>query len=146
MDVTEEEYREAYLLWKKQKPTEKKVKNGTIVTLENGKKVPLGNRLKQMRLIYKEMQKKEYTLNYTPLTEEQIEYWKNQDVDLLSSSKTKFNEQLYRDAYSYWQKTKLSDEILQTSTKVIMEDGTLVNLGRRIEKMRCIYSAMQGCE
>jgi len=54
---TEEEYREAYLLWKEENPAKRNIPLSTIITLSSGKEVSLGKRIENMKLVYQAMQR-----------------------------------------------------------------------------------------
>ena len=56
MRTKEEEYREAYLLWKDENQDKTHVPQSTIVTLSSGKKVNLGKKISLMKAIYESMQ------------------------------------------------------------------------------------------
>ncbi len=62
---TEEEYREAAMIWRRQNPTKKKIKTTDEITLPSGKRIPLGNRFTHMRK------------NIEKQSKETIEFWKD---------------------------------------------------------------------
>lgn len=87
---TEEEYREAAMIWKKKHPNLQKIPTNEKITISNGKEINLGTR---MRVIY---------YNQVKLTEEQKEFWKDyglytgnkkQEKNLIEE-KTKFAQDL----------------------------------------------------
>jgi len=80
---TKEEYREAYLLWKKENPEEQLIPQSTVVTLPSGKKIPLENRMSTMKSSYnatrktlqsKEKNKQNLHIINSILTEFQIDF------------------------------------------------------------------------
>lgn len=72
VSYSEEEYREAYLLWKEQNPKKKSIGYKETVVLPNGKIIPLWNRISTMKTMYKVMQKEINNQSNHHLTEEQI--------------------------------------------------------------------------
>jgi len=137
---TEEEYREAYLLLKEENPETESIKSSTIITLPNGKKIPLGHRISRMRLTYRDMEPGRCRGG---LTSEQILWWTEHGVDLSLIQKIGYTEKEYREAYLLWKKDHIEEESIPQSVTVTLPNGKEVNLGRRIATMRLIYSAMQ---
>ncbi|MDE5587347.1 MAG: hypothetical protein K2I72_03135, partial [Bacilli bacterium] len=141
MSYTEEEYREAYLLWKKENPKKRNVPRSTVVILPNGNEVPLGRRIPTMKLIYKAMQEGKHYQSNRDLTEEQISWWTKQGIDLMENLIASEDE--YREAYLIWKKKHPEEENILFDTVIELPNGKSIPLGRRISIMRHIYQAMQ---
>ena len=140
---TEEEYREAYLLWKKEKSEKDQVTSTEVVLLPSGKKVPLGARITTMRLIYQAMQEGKHYNTYVDLTEEQIDWWTEHGVDLGKNRKPHCTEKEYREAYLLWKEKNPKKAQVPSNEVVPLPSGKEVSLGRRISIMKLIYQAMQ---
>jgi len=85
---TEKEYREAAELWSKEHPNFKSVPRRAEVTISSGKVIPIGNRIRNMRI------------NPDKLSEEKKEFWK--DYGLFEEKRTGYSEEEYREAARIW--------------------------------------------
>lgn len=141
MRVTEEEYRRAYLIL--QESGLKRIDRSQIVVV-NGKMVPIGIRLYTMTKIYQAMQKGKHYGNYKDLTEEQISWWKEHELDLSKQRGTKKDlDAKYREAWLIWKKEHSEETCVPYCEVVTLKDGKKVPLGRKIHLMMYIYQAMQ---
>ena len=140
---TEEEYREAYLLWKKEHGKAKYVSRSTIVILPNQKEIPLGNRINIMKSIYKAMQEGKHYGSNKDLTDEQIDWWRSQGVDLGERQKIHHTEEEYREAYLLWKKKNRKVKKVPFELVVELPNGKMIGLGKRIARMKLIATAME---
>ncbi len=140
---TEEEYREAYLLWKCENPKETNISQSAVVTLPSGKKVSIGMRARRMRSIYQAMEKGKKCGKNHDLTEEQIAWWTKEGVDLSEVKQIFYTEEEYREAYLLWKSENPKEKSVPFSTTVVLKNGKTIPLGNRISTMKSIYHAMQ---
>ncbi|MDE5587334.1 MAG: hypothetical protein K2I72_03065, partial [Bacilli bacterium] len=140
---SEDEYREAYLIWKEENPEQENVPHKTVIELPNGKSVPLGQRISLMRLIYKAMQEGKHYGSYRDLTEEEISWWTEHGVDFETLLRKTFSEEKYRDAYLIWKTENPEQENVPYKTVIELPNGKKVSLGAKINRIKLIYQAMQ---
>ena len=136
-------YQEAYLLWKKENPKEKKIPYTLIVELANGQKVSLGKRISNMRSIYAAMQRGEHYNKCKNLTEEEILWWTEQGISLESRRYEYCNEEEYREAYLLWKKKYPNINQIPYNCIIEISNGRKIALGRKVSIMKSIYSAMK---
>ena len=96
-----------------------------------------------MKNIYRAMQKGKHYGNNRDLTSEQISWWTENGINLGKMKRNVFTEEEYREAYLLWKKENPEEKNVPQSAKVILPNGKEINLGTRINKMKCIYKAMQ---
>ena len=151
-------FRKAIEKWKEENPNINyiDIPDDEVVIIDE-KEIQIGNRVKRMRLIYNAMQKGKHYGNYKDLTEEEIAYWKplgifeskrtrkekkNSNVDKNASKPSK--EQLFRKAIEKWKEENPEVDYIDIpkDTTVTIDEKT-VPIGRRVQTMRKIYSAME---
>ena len=145
MKITEEEYREAYLLWRKEHSQKESIPKSLVIELPSGRKVYLSRRINTMKSIYRAMQREEHYGNNCDLTEEQIDWWIKQGVNLTSEprKRVRCTEEEYRKAYLLWREKNPKEINVPRGTVVELSNGKKVSLGKRITTMECVYGAMQ---
>lgn len=121
---TEEEYREAAEKWRKENPTAKRIPAREVIKISNGKEVPLGSRMANMR---KHPEK---------LSDKQKEYWSK--FGLLEEKKVqkKFTEEEYREAAEKWRKANPTAKKITRNEVIEISSGKKVPLGARMHTMR----------
>ncbi|MDE5586918.1 MAG: hypothetical protein K2I72_00940 [Bacilli bacterium] len=138
--LKEEDYRQAYLIWKEKNPEKEEVPSEEVITLPNGKIANLGRKIIIMRAIYQAMQEGKHYKKYKDLTEEQISWWSSHGVNLGKGKM--IEEEEYREAYLLFKKEKNCFDVPK-DVVVILPNGRKVNLGSKVLRMRNIYSAMK---
>ena len=138
---TEEEYQEAFLLWKKQNPKKDSVPRSAQITLENGKVVPLGKRISTMRYILSAMKENKHYGGCKDLTEEQIKWWGEQGVNL--EKRENITEEEYREAFFIWRKENPQKKTIPPGVIVTLSNQKPIQLGARFYRLRKIYQSMQ---
>jgi len=122
---TEEEYRKAALLWRKENPGIEMIPHKTVIKITNGKEVPVGRRMNTMRL------------NPELLTDEQKEFWTYYGLFATNqANQDKYTEEEYREAALLWRKENPTKEVIPTKTVIKITNGKKVPLGRRMNTMR----------
>ena len=139
----EEDYREAYLIWKEKNPEEEKVPFETVIELPNGKEVQLGHRISAIKSIYNAMQEGKHYQNNRDLTEEQISWWTEHGINFEKILRQTFSEGEYREAYLIWKEENPKKEDVPCSAIIELPNGKKISLGQRITLMKCTYQAMQ---
>ena len=120
--VTEEEYREALEIWKRENPDKeyRDIPQKAVVEV-NGKKIRIGVRISTMKLYLDQ------------LDEDVREYWESKGV-LDSKIVT---EEEYREALEIWKKENPDKEYRDISQRVVVEvNGKQIHIGKRICKMK----------
>ncbi len=143
ISTKEEEYREAYLLWKNENPDKTQVPNATSVKISNGKVISLGGRISIMKMVYSAMQEGKHYKNSKDLTEEQIAWWTSYGIDLGKRQRQRYKESEYREAYLLWKERNPEENHVYYLEVVTLPSGKNVPIGTRIQKMKSIYKAMQ---
>ncbi len=123
MKFSEEEYREAAYLWRKNHPKESSVKVRERIRISNGKNVALGLRVQYMRQHSK------------LLTEEQKEFWSSYGL-VLHSLHVLPTEQEYREAASIWRKQYPEALRIPVKEKVVLSNGKEISLGAHFQHLR----------
>ncbi|MDE5586807.1 MAG: hypothetical protein K2I72_00360, partial [Bacilli bacterium] len=140
--IKEENYQQAYLLWKKQNSEKKFVPYHEEVTLETGESVLLGIRVFIIVSIYQAMKEGKHYRNYKDLTEEQIEWWTSHGLDLEAMQRDTYSEEECQEAYLIWRETHEAYEPINLDEKIILKNGKVVALGYKTRLLNLIYNAM----
>ena len=122
MKVTEEEYREALEIWKKENPDKEygEIFQRAVVEV-NGKQIHIGKRICRIR----------YSLDN--LDEDTRKYWESKGV--LNNKRT--SEQEYREALEIWKKENPGKEYRDIPSKAVVKvNGKEIRIGVRISTMR----------
>ncbi len=117
--ATEEEYREAYRIWKEEHPTKTHIRRDEKVTIESGKVVHIGQRVCNMKALPEKM------------SEEQKEYWNSQGV----LERCLPTEKEYEEAYKIWKKSHPEAVYMKKCEKVTIKSGKVINIGARIDNI-----------
>ena len=140
----DENYRKAIEKWKKDNPDKKylDVAFNTVIMLDGIGEIRLGCKISKTRLIYSAMQQGEKFSTRNDLTEEEIEFWTSQGMIW---DYEKFREDNYKKAIEIWKKENPDKYYLDIpqKTKINIEGVGLIEIGRRIQLSRKIYSVMQ---
>jgi|GEM_PF-2007936 len=124
MKVTEEEYREALEIWKKENP-DKEYRDilQRVVVEVNGKQIKLGARINTMKR------------NLDKLDEDVLEYWESKGV--LERKRNSVTEEEYREALEIWKRENLDKEFGEIPyNATVMVNGKQIKLGVRISTMK----------
>lgn len=118
---SEEEYKEAAILFRKENPKARAIPTKAVVKLPSGKKIPLGKRVEYMK--------------HHPdfLSENQKEFWASFGVLHKGPPVT---EEEYRKAAILWRKTHLEEKTIPRYEVVTLENGRTIHLGTRMATMR----------
>ena len=122
--VTEEEYREALEIWKKNNPDKeyREIPRKAIVEV-NGKEIRIGARISTMKL------------NLDKLDESVRRYWESKGV--LDSKRLMATEEEYREALEIWKKENPDKEYRDVSQRAVVEvNGKQIKIGVRISRMK----------
>ena len=122
MRVTEEEYREALEVWKKENPDKeyKDISQKAVVEV-NGKQVNIGRRIRTMRACPER------------LSEDIYRYWKSKGM--LDSKKTTEDE--YREALEIWKEKNPNKDYIEIPSRAVIEiNGKQIKIGKRIDYMK----------
>ncbi|HIR49507.1 MAG TPA: hypothetical protein IAB35_05960 [Candidatus Faecimonas gallistercoris] len=140
----EEVYKKAILKWKSLHPEKDylDIKQNETITLEGIGKVEIGNKISNMRQIYKVMQEGKHYGTYKDLTEEEMAWYKEQGMIW---DYEKWQEEVYKKAILKWKRLHPEKEHLDIKQKetVNLEGIGEVKIGKKIFIMRQIYMAMQ---
>lgn len=118
---SEEEYREAAILFRKENPKAKAVPTKTVVKIASGKKISLGKRVEYMK----------HHPNF--LSEDQKEFWASFSV---LNKEPPTTEKEYREAAILWRKTHPEEKTIPRYEVVTLENGRTIHLGTRMATMR----------
>ena len=122
LTATEEEYREALEIWKRENPDKeyKDISSNTVVEI-NGKQIKIGKRINNMKR------------NPDKLSEDVRKYWESKGV--LDSKRV--TEEEYREALEIWKENNPDKEYRDIPFKAVVEiDGKRINIGTRINNMK----------
>ena len=122
--VTEEEYREALEIWKKENPDKEyrdiPFKAAVVV---NGKKIRIGARINTMKR------------DPSKLDENVRNYWESKGV--LAGKRLMATEEEYREALEIWKRENPNKEYREISYKTVVEvNGKQIHIGKRIDNMK----------
>ena len=122
--VTEEEYREALEIWKKENPDKEyrdiPFKAAVVV---NGKKIRIGARINTMKR------------DPSKLDENVRNYWESKGV--LAGKRLMATEEEYREALEIWKRENPNKEYREISYKTVVEvNGKRIHIGKRIDNMK----------
>ena len=118
---TEEEYREAARIWRDKNPKKEKISRNEVIEISNGKIVPLGIRIMNMRS------------NLEKLDNNQKEFWK--DYGIFDEKKVTYTEEEYREAAIIWKSKNPKKEKITQNTVIEISNGKIIPIGNRIYYM-----------
>lgn len=122
--VTEEEYREALEIWKRENPDKeyKDISQKTVIEV-NGKQIRIGARINTMKLYLDQ------------LNEDVRKYWESKGV--LERKRSSITEEEYREALEIWKRQNLDKEYREIPYKAtVMVNGKKIRIGIRINTMK----------
>ena len=122
--ATEEEYREALEIWKKENPDKeyKDISSNTVVEI-NGKQIKIGKRIDNMKR------------NLDKLDEDTRRYWESKGV--LENKRLMVTEDEYREALEIWKRENPDKEYRDIPQKAVVEvNGKKIRIGVRISTMK----------
>lgn len=148
----EKEFKLALEKWKSENPGKRYggIKNKDFVEIETEaglRIVPIGDKISRIRLIYKAMQEGKKYKTYANLTQEEIDFYRNEGV-FEESKGIKYTEEEYRMALEKWKNDNPDKEYSNikqnTVVEIVTESGTKsISIGKKISNIRSIYKAMQ---
>ena len=140
----EEVYKKAILKWKKlhSEKAYLDIKAKETIDLEGIGKVKIGNKISNMRQLYKAMQEGESIGDDRELTEEEMAWYEEQEMIW---DYEKWQEEVYKKAILKWKRLHPEEFYLDIKAKetIDLEGIGEVNIGKRLNIMRQIYKAMQ---
>lgn len=120
---SEEEYREAARLWRRENPDIEMIPGKAVVTISNGKEVPIGRRMAQMRHHLNRVKDPEFWKEFGLFAENQ-------------AMKDKYTEEEYQEAARLWRKENPEAELIPGRTVITIASGKVVPIGRRMQTLR----------
>ena len=140
----EEVYKKAILKWKKlhSEKAYLDIKAKETIDVEGIGKVKIGNKISNMRQLYKAMQEGESIGDDRELTEEEMAWYEEQEMIW---DYEKWQEEVYKKAILKWKRLHPEEFYLDIKAKetIDLEGIGEVNIGKRLNIMRQIYKAMQ---
>lgn len=118
--LSEEKWREAVIIWRKEHPDERSIKKSTKVIISSGKEINLGKKVDNLKY------------NADKLSEEERSFWEKYNV----FENVRPTEEEYQEAAIIWRKEHPNDSSIKTSTKVIISSGKEINLGKRVNNLK----------